>query len=387
MTPDLLFDPLSPDTISNPFPSYSRLRNTYPIYWHRRLKCWVITSHAECVSVLTNWNIFTTDFRRVGLDTPEPLLSLQTIDGPEHALLRQFGNNALHAQDLKSLEQDTFHRANTLLDTLENCESFDFVQNFADPLTLGTICKLLGVDPPIQDTIWSRLNKNLDDSMDCELAPESLQAGLAARETFNSLVIGWMNHTTEQGLVRYIVDHIKDAGVPREILVNSIRAFWHAGFEVPSRFLANAMASLLNYPDALNHIDSKLFEGIAIEELIRFAGPVHALSRACTQDTTLRDVTIKHGDIVTALIAAGNRDPEVFDRPEEIILDRSHNPHLGFGKGPHACMGAHIARMEARIALRSIFQRFPHMKLLAEPTARSNATLRGPSAITMTFRC
>jgi len=385
MIPDKYFDPLSPSVLADPFPSYQRLRGADPVYWHEQLKSWVVTRHADCAFVLANTDPFTTDFRKIDIPTPAPLLSLQTIDPPEHTPLRNFGKDALHAQNLKSLEEATSRHAELLLNELESRESFDFVSDFADPFTLGMICNVLGVDPPERDAKWDLFNNHLDESMDHELAPDSQLAGLAAREHFNALVNSWIAKPPEKGLVRYIVDNIEQAGVPTDVLVNSVRAFWHAGFEVPSRFLANALVALLKHPAAMRSVDPNKPIDTAVEELIRFAGPVHALSRACIRDTPLRDKLIRRGDVVIALIAAGNRDPEVFDRPEDLDLHRLTNPHLGFGRGPHACMGGHLARMEARIAIQKIIQRFPHMELVEEPKPRANATLRGPAVMKMTF--
>ncbi|HUK91137.1 MAG TPA: cytochrome P450, partial [Blastocatellia bacterium] len=123
----------------------------------------------------------------------------------------------------------------------------------------------------------------------------------------------------------------------------------------------------------------------AINELVRYVGPVHALSRACSQDVELGGKTIRKGDVAIALIAAGNRDPEQFPEPEELRLDRNPNQHLGFGKGPHSCLGAQVARMEARVALSTLAVNFPAMRLTGEVKPRANATLRGPAVLPMTL--
>ncbi|HKV40668.1 MAG TPA: cytochrome P450 [Blastocatellia bacterium] len=385
MTRDKFFDPLDPEVLADPYPAYRRLREHNPIYWHQQLSSWVVTKYSHCAYVLDNSDIFANDFRRIGIPTPGPILSLQTLDPPEQTPLRQFATNALHSQDLKKLDLETSRHADELLDNLASRESFDFVRDFADPFTLGTISRLVGVEPSAQDEEWARMNDDLDRSMDSSLVPDSEEAGLDARARFSALVESWLRAGSTDGIVGYIVQHQDEVGVSREILVNSLRAFWHAGFEVPSRFLGNAVATLLKHPGAIDTMHRARTIDSAVNELVRYAGPVHALSRACTRDVQLGDQLIRNGQIVIALIAAGNRDPEQFADPEELRLDRDPNQHLGFGRGAHSCLGAQVARIEARIALSKLAQRFPKMRATAESKQRANATLRGPAFLPMTL--
>jgi cytochrome P450 len=385
MSKDKIFDPLDPEVLADPFPAYKRLREFDPVYWHEGLNSWIVTRYADCVSVLDNSEIFANDFRRIGIPTPTPILNLQTLDPPEQTPLRLFATSALHAQDLTKLEQDVSRHADELLDSLAGRESFDFVRDFADPFTLGTISKLVGVEPSAQDEQWAQMNDDLDRSMDSTLVPDSEEAGLDARAKFSQLVDSWLKPGATRGLVGYIVQHESEAGVTREILVNSLRAFWHAGFEVPSRFLGNAVVALLKNPEAIASLHNASSFDTAVNELVRFAPPVHCLSRGCTRDIQIGDKQIKNGQIVIAIIAAGNRDPEQFADPERLKLDRSPNQHLGFGRGAHSCLGAQVARIEARIAFSKMAKRFPDMHATAESKMRPNATLRGPSILPMTL--
>ncbi len=374
---DELFDPLDPQVINDPYPTYRSLRAKQPVYWHKELNSWILSSYAHCELVLADSDLFAADFRRVGIPTPAPILNLQTLDPPEQTPLRQFAMNAVRAQDLAALEQDTARLAHDLLERLGSQCIFDFVHDFSDPFTLGTICKLLGTEPPERDENWARMNDDLDRSMDSDLALGAEAPGMVARAAFSSLIIKWLSGAPQDGILGYIVRHGKEAGVSDEILVNSVRAFWHAGFEVPSRFLGNAMLALLRHQDAIVHLRSGASIDLVVEELVRFAGPVHAVSRACTRTTDIGGQVIRSGDTVVVLVAAANRDPAQFDNAEELVLGRHPNPHLGFGRGAHACLGAHIARMEARALLRELLRR--DIKLVAEPVLRPNATLRGPA--------
>ena len=232
----------------------------------------------------------------------------------------------------------------------------------------------IGIDPPARDEHWARLNDDLDRSMDAKLVPDSEATGLAARAAFSALVGTWLADEPRAGILGYVAVNRAQADV-------TVRAFWHAGFEVPSRFLGNALLALLRDAAAMARLRSARSLDLAIEELVRYVGPVHALSRACTRRTSLGGATIEAGDVVVALIAAGNRDPLQFDDSEELVLDRNPNPHLGFGKGAHSCLGSFVARMEARVALGAIVRGYSELGLDGDPVQRVNATLRGPASL------
>jgi cytochrome P450 len=385
MTRDKYFDPLDPKVIADPFPAYRQLRLIDPVYWHEQLNSWVLTRYKDGVAVLSNSEVFASDFRRVGIPTPPPLLSLQTLDPPEQDPLRQFAREAVQSQNLKALELDAICRADALFDALAARERFDFASEFADPFTLGTICKLVGVPVPPRDEVWAKLNDDLDRSMDNELAPESEEAGLEARAAFSALVNSWLDTCPREGLLAYIAEHLEEAGAPREVVVNSLRAFWHAGFEVPSRFLANVITTLVQDKEAQHSLRQSGNFSTAMEELVRYCGPVHALSRVCTTDYTIAGKRIRSGDMVITLIAAANRDPQQFESPEELQWDRAPNQHLGFGKGAHACLGANLARIEARVVIPRLLNRFPQLRAVGNVVMRPVATLRGPARLPVSF--
>lgn len=389
MAPDILtadsapsdsFEPLSPRCLANPYVSYRRLREEDPVHWHEGLRSWIVTSYRECVSVLTDGDRFGTDFRKIGEITPPELLSLQTLDPPDQTPLRQLAHKALRTVDLEALAERAARRLERIWWPHLDRGQFDLISDVIDPFTLATITDLLGVDPPPVDSRFDALNDDLDRSMDAGLDPESLERGLRARASFNELVESWLAGPPEGSLLEFLVEHQQEGGVTHDVLVNSVRAFFHAGFEVPSRFLGNAVLALLREPGGWEALDGAPID-VAVEELVRFCGPVQALSRACYRDTVLRGREIQAGQVVTALIAAANRDPREFRSPDELVLTRSPNPHIGFGRGPHSCLGLQVARMEAR-ALFSLLQAAPvRIRLADSPVIRPNATLRGLAAL------
>jgi cytochrome P450 len=374
---DPIFNPLDPETIRDPYSAYRRLREADPVYWHEQLQSWTLTGYADCQFVLKNPEIFAADFRRIGEPTPAELLSIQTLDPPDHTPLRDFLGNCFRSQHLESLESITRERVEGRLADLAKRPSFDFITELADPLALATITTFLGVEPPANDETFSRLNDELDRSMDSGLAPEAQEAGRRAREHFNALVELWLAGNPDEGMLGYAVAHGHDADLAADVLVNSVRAFFHAGFEVPSRFLGNLVLALISQPGAIDHL--RLVDSLdtALDELVRYAGPVHALSRACVQDTDLGGKRIARGDIVVALIGAANRDPLQFNGPDQLVLDRAPNAHLGFGRGVHSCLGFRVGLIQARATIDALVHRYPGLHVVSEPVLRKNATLRG----------
>jgi cytochrome P450 len=374
---DEFFNPLSAEVISDPHPSYHRLRAHDPVYWHRQLQSWVLTRHHDCQAVLRDSERFAADFRRVGIPTPPTLLSLQTLDPPDQTPLRHLGLATLRAQDLGSLGRTFIERARRSLLELAERGHFDFVKDFSDRFTMDAITTLLGVAGPDEDATFHELNSDLDHSMDAGFAPGAEEAGIRARARFNELVESWLDNPPGEGALAYLAAHQDEGGVSREVLVNSIRAFFHAGFEVPSRFLGNAMLGLLRQPAAYQALRAGTPIEPAVEELVRYSGPVHALSRACTQDSVIGGKTIKRGQVVVTLIKAADRDPAQFTDPDILRLDRDPNPHLGFGRGSHSCLGAMVGRAEARAVLSALVNDLPMLQLNGDPQHRPNATLRG----------
>lgn len=381
---DTLFNPLSAEMIADPYPGYHRLRAQAPVYWHQTLDSWLLTRFSDCQDVLHDSRRFAADFRRIGMPTPDTLLSLQTLDPPEQTPLRHLGLNTLRAQDVDSFAAELAVVADTELAKLAGQGEFDFVQDFSDRFALAAMTRLLGVRGPEEDETFHQLNKDLDRSMDAGFDPDAEAAGIRARAQFNALVESWLANPPERGVIAYLAEHEAEAGVPRDVLVNSIRAFFHAGFEVPSRFLSNAVDALLSHPEAFAALREGAPTGPAVEELIRFVGPVHALSRACTQDTVIGGTTIRRGDIVVALIGAADRDPEQFPDPDALRLDRDPNPHLGFGRGSHSCLGSMIARAEAGAVLSAVARHLPSLCRSGPAVPRPNATLRGQYRLPVT---
>jgi cytochrome P450 len=371
-----LLDPLDPDTILDPFSAYRRLREEDPVYWHEDLSSWILTRYEDCRTVLSNHDLFVSDWRKVGVPTPAPLLSIQTLDPPEHTVYRRLIVRALRQRAGASLQTEIDGHVNARLEQLAGKGRVDFVSDVASPLALTIIADLLGVPTP--NMSWfGEVSSRLVRSMDSGLDPAAEAPGLRARAELSALIEDWLAHPAGGGVVGELAQDRDRPGVSSSVLINSLRVVLHAGFESLGRFLANAVFHVVSNRQVAREMRSSSDVGRAVEELVRYEGSVQAESRAAVGGCEIGGKRVRKGDIVILLLGAANHDPTVFDQPEQIVLDRNPNPHLGFGHGIHACPGSGLALQTASTMLVGLLSRYPDIKLAAEPKRKVNATLRG----------
>jgi cytochrome P450 len=372
---------LDPDVLRDPYPAYRRLREHAPVAWDADISAWVVTGYRECATVLRDTESFCSDWRRLDEPTPRSMLSIQSLDPPEHTAIRRLMLEAFRALDGDGLRRAISDGVHDLLGDAAGRASFDFVSEFAEPLALRTVTHLLGVPAPEQ-AWFVPVSHTVVDAMDASLRPECYEPGVAARAELAALAGTWLDAPAADGVLAHAAASGARPGIDRDILLNTLRTVLHAGFESGSRFLAAGLLALLRTPQGLRSAT----DAPAAGELARYAGPVQADSRGCVRDATLAGQPISKGQVVTLLIGAANRDPRAFDQPESLRLDRLPNHHLGFGRGAHACLGTALALQLAEVTFTVLGQRYPEARLAAEPQFRPNATLRGLERLEVTLR-
>ncbi|WP_051865888.1 cytochrome P450 [Streptomyces griseus] len=381
MTEPNIWSLLEPSALLDPHPIYRRWREQSTVLWDADIEAWLVTGYEEAFAALRDADNFCQDWRRVGVDTPPSLLSLQTLDPPEHTQIRHLMLEGFKAADTEVLEKTVRATLDELLAAVEQHETFDFVSRIAEPLTLRAVTELLGVPEP--DREWFvPLSNTIVDGMDSSLRPECYEPGVEARAELSALVKTWLDSPLPDGFTAHVVRRAPSVGVDREVLLNSLRVVLQAGFQTASRFLVTGLLALLRLPPERRvPVDTDT----AVHELVRFAGPVHVESRACVRDVSLGDKKIRKGEIVSMFLGAANRDPRMFVDPDVLQWGRTPNRHLGFGRGPHACLGAQVAVQVARIAFGTIGRRFPDARLVAEPVPRLNVTEHGMHRLEVSF--
>lgn len=378
------YDPLAPATLADPYPVYAELREKAPVYWHGGMRCWVLTRYEDCVRVLRDHERFARDWRRLGLDIPESSLSVQSLDPPAQAPLRSLFMNSLRAQDLDGIGSRTRSTVDELFGLLSERSEFDVLVDVAAPLSLYVISELLGVEQP-DFRAFAVVSDAITRSMDAGLVPETIEPGRRARQELSAMVEAWFQASGKPGLLADVVRHKDRAGVPDIYVRNTTRVMFQGGYSTVVAGIGNVVSTLLRHPWVLDQLRDESLLQTGIDELIRFDGPVQGTSRMATQSTTIGGVPIERGQTVLTLFAAANHDPEQFPWPNEIVLDRAPNQHLGFGWGPHSCIGTVVAQITLR-ELVSVLASWPQSLRQARPARRrTTATMRSLEELPVTF--
>jgi cytochrome P450 len=367
-----IFDPLSPAMLADPYPVYATLRREDPVHWHEGLRAWVLTRYADCVRVLKDPQTFGSDFRTIGEQAPEETLSLQTLDGPAHAALRRVIGTAMRAVDPADLAVAVTDAVDKQLRRID-LDRFDFITEFAEPVGIATMCSYLGI-PGVDDLAeFAAAHRDLIVSFDSGLQPEARQPGLRARNQLNKVIATVVDRRPPTGMLSGLF--LGADGPPRIQVINAVRGIFGAGYGSSSSMWGNALRALLEH--AL--LDRPLppdVTPVTVNELIRYDGAVQAESRAVNADVEIGGRRVRRGQTVVTVLGAANRDPARFDQPDDLVLGRRPNPHIGFGMGVHACVGGQVGLIVGT-RLIGLLARRCRMRLLESPAQRPTATLRG----------
>ena len=368
-----IFAPLSDRMLADPHPVYARLRAEDPVHWHQQLGAWVLTRHEDCTRVLKDTTTFGSDPRALGKPLPEQVLSVQTLDPPDHTAVRHRFLAAIRRQEAAGWAENVRRVADELV--RDATGAVDLVTDIAEPLALRAVCALYGVPLPNDHEELRAASRTLVLGMDSGLAPERRAPSLAARETLNEMIERWRDTARPGGVL---------AAVRAEdrVLRNSLRAVFDAGYSTTANLLGNAVAWLLADGPRDGAVLALDLRGA--EELLRLTGPVQVVSRHCTADVELRGRHLTRGDVVIVVLAGANRDPEVFPSPDKADFARSPNPHLALGRGTHSCFGGHLGR-QVLLALLNALSTLTRLEPAGAPVRRPTATQRGLDHLPVTL--
>ncbi|MFH9351241.1 cytochrome P450 [Kitasatospora sp. NPDC017646] len=372
-----IYNPLDPATLENPYPVLAALREATPVFWHEGMRSWTLTRYTDCVAVLRDHQRFARDRRRTGTVVPQPSLSVQSLDPPDQAPVRSLFMNALRAQDLRAIEERGHRLLAARFEELTGEGPFDLMVGIAAPLALAVISDLLGVEQPDLHS-FAEISDRIMRSMDAGLDPSLAEPGQVARQQLTALVDSWFTVSSRPGLLAHVRQHADPAGgADLDLFVrNTARVMFQGGYSTMVAALGNAAHTLLRYPDALERMAEPNLLRSGVDELVRFDGPVQGTSRIATADCEIGGTAVRAGETVLALFAAANHDPEHFPKPDQLMLDRAPNRHLGFGWGTHSCIGTVPAQAALRVLVRALLDHPAHLRAAEAPVRRRTATMR-----------
>jgi cytochrome P450 len=393
------YKPNDPAVLADPFPLYARLRDEDPAHWSPRLKAWVVTRYDDVKRVCLDSTMSSDRLRPFFATLPPPeatkiaelarYLTLWMVfrDPPEHTRLRRLAARVFNVRSINALRPNIESITAWLLDRLADRKEFDFIGDFAMPLPALVIMDMLGA--PREEL--ARL-KRLSDEMALFIgsardAPEKYQrAGAATREMaglFRELIAA-RRAAPQRDLLSELVA-LDDGGdrLSDDELVATCILLLFAGHETTTHHLANGLRALLRFPAELDKLRANpALAPAAVEELLRYDGPIGAQVRIVQQAQTLHGKALKPGERVFLLMNAANRDPRAYADPERLDLARNGVAHLTFGFGAHICLGFPLARLEGQVALPAVLARWRRLELASEAIEwMDSMVLRGMKAM------
>jgi cytochrome P450 len=371
------------DARPDPYPIYERLRSSSPVHFEESIGIWFLTEYDDAATLLKE-SRFSADrtqaaqYQSLTRDVPRSLLGL---DPPDHTRLRVLVQKAFTPRVVERLKPRIQELVDGLLDQAERRGELELIEDFAYPLPVTVIAEMMGVPVEDRDRFqqWSRvLAASLDPIQPAERLQQTEPARIALTDFFRD-IIERRRREPREDLISALVaaEEQGDVLTEQELLV-MCNLLLIAGHETTVNLIGNGTLALLRNPDQLERWRrGDVSDESAVEELLRYDGPVQLTGRVPTEDVELGGCEIKRFQPVIALLGAVNRDPAVFADASRLDLGRQPNQHFAFGRGIHFCLGAPLARLEGQIALGSLVRRFPNLRLTGEPGWRDQVVLRG----------
>jgi cytochrome P450 len=398
-----LFDPADPAMLRDPYDIFARMRAESPVHWSPGLSAWLAVDWNSVQTALTNPETYSANrlipmyerLREPDKSTAADVLRWLSLwmvfqDPPNHTRLRRHIAQVINPGMTESLRGAIKEITSELLDALPEGEPFDFYTDFALTLPGYVVMDLLGVPRDRLDEVkqWAdEMMLFIGSARGVEDKYGRARHGAESMAAlFRKLIAERRAEPRDDVLTKLIISAVDGETLTDDELIASMMMIGNGAQETTAHLLSNSLLALKSHPDALAELRADA-DGLivsAVEEFLRFDGPVLSTGRLVVQDTELGGEHLAEGDRVFAILAAANRDPAVFENPDEITLRGRTNGHLAFSKGAHFCLGAPIARLEVQIAISEIVRRYPDFSIVEPlddiPWTNSLVT-RGPTRL------
>ena len=392
------FNPMDPEFLADPYPTYHRLREEDPVH-HSPMDFWVLTRYEDVAAVLRDPRFIKEPLvsmvaARFGVSVPPGVgLSMLDRDPPDHTRLRSLVSKAFTPRVVEGLRPRIQKMVDDLITRAEAVGTMDLIEEFAYPIPVNVICEMLGV--PVEDHErfkgWSLdIARGLDSVWlppDSEIPKRSGAARHAIGDYMRGLIAE--RRASARGDLLSALIAAEEAGdkLSEDELIATCILLLIAGHETTVNLIGNGTLALLRHPEQLRRLrETPGLITSAVEELLRYDGPVQRTARITSTEVTIGGRTIPRGEMVMPFIGAADRDPSQFSDPDRLDLGRADNRHIAFGWGIHFCLGAPLARVEGQIAIDTLVRRLPRLALASdEPEHRQSLTLRGLKALPVTF--
>jgi cytochrome P450 len=380
------YDPYDVGINADPYPTYERLREDAPVYRNDRYDFWALSRHEDVQKALTNWQTFSNtrsdilDIIKAGVELPPGVILFE--DPPVHSMHRGLMSRVFTPRRMAALEDQVRRFCVRCLDPLVGSGGFDIIAELASVMPMRVIGMLLGI--PEDDQIAVR------DKTDATLRTEPgkpmnvKQEEVANGELFEDYIEWRAKHPSDDLMTQLLNATFEDENgetrkLTRQEVVTYTAVVAGAGNETTGRLIGWLAKVLAEHPDQRRAVveDRELIPNV-IDETLRFEPTGHATARYVTEDVDYYGTTVPAGSPILLLLASANRDPRRFTKPDVYDIRRPDLQHLTFGYGLHFCLGANLARLEGRVALDELLNRFPEWDIDYENIEMApTSTMRG----------
>ncbi|GAA1017319.1 cytochrome P450 [Acrocarpospora pleiomorpha] len=397
-------DLLAPEAIADPYSFLAETRRRPGLTWSSRHKAWVATRHGDVTALLRDprltANRVGTYLRKHG-ESPgaqaaatfyrvaQEWMSLK--EGADHSRLRSLVQRAFSPRVVKDMASLVVELSDEFVDTFPVGEPFDLLERFAFPLPATVIAGMLGVPVEDRDRFkqWSQgLSALVFAASDVADRHESAARATDELSAYIADLIAEREVSPRDDLISHLIEagSKQDKLTHLEIVAHAILLLF-AGHETTTNLICNSVVALLANPSAADALRSgDVDAGMAVEELLRYDSPAKTVIRVALEDVEVAGTRVPEGDRILLIQSAANRDPGVFADPDVLDLTRANaGAHTSFGSGPHYCLGAPLARLEARLALPILLRRTEGLALAGDLSWQPNLLTRGLERLDVTI--
>jgi len=383
----LAFDPSDPAFLENPYPVLNRLRESAPVFYDEGRERWFVTRHEDVRACLRDKRLGR-NFRH--MLTPEEIgvppldarwqafwqterWSLLWLEPPDHTHIRKLVAAAFTPRSVEALREPARELARELLEPLAENGEMELLYDYAQPYSIAVICRMLGV--PLdrhRDLLdWShRMVKMYEFDVPEDAADAANAAAAEFQEYVRALIAERRAHPSDDMVSALVEARVDGERLSGDEIVSTVIVLLNAGHEASVNTLGNGMLAFARHEEQWRRVvDGEVSAAAAGEELIRYDPPLQLFERwVLADDFSIGDVAIPRGEKIALLFGAANRDPRVFDVPDEFDVGRANAAqHIGFGGGIHVCIGAPLARVELEASLDALRRYWPDFGLSEEP--------------------
>jgi cytochrome P450 len=343
----------------NPFPFYRRMRDSQPVFYAPQLDSWTVFDYADIERVLTDYKLFSS-VRNPQMSATRP--NILNIDPPRHRQLRNLVTQAFTPRSVAQLTNRITTIVTQLLDQVASNDQVDIIDDLAYPLPVIVIAELLGIPPEDRARFkyWS-------DAAVGSLSTDTLDPRPEMGEYFLQIFAQRQDVPQDDLITALLNAQVEGEHLTQAEMLSFCVLLLVAGNETTTNLIGNMLLCLDDVPEAMDELrDEPSLIPSALEEVLRYRSPVQFTGRVATADTTVGGQAIKAGQRLQLLLGSANRDEAQFPHADTFDIRRTPNRHLAFGHGIHFCIGAPLARLEAKIALTVLLERFHAIQRVRE---------------------